>query len=115
MSWTPKSAAAIGLLLAGVAEVPNFYSGMLPSLWTIGHFGQAQSGEARYWIVRGLVISGGLTVTTGFGISLLAKTWAPLIGMSAMAAILTYFYLHALYNGAGAGWGGEGVKAGGQA
>jgi hypothetical protein len=107
MALAPTSAAGVGLLLAGVAEVPNFYSGMLPSLWTIGHFageGGQDAQEAQFWIKRGLIISGALTGATGFGISLLAGSWAPMIGMTAMGVVLTYFYLHALRSGGGASW-----------
>jgi len=98
------SASVLALTILAVAEVPNFFSGLLPSLWTIGHFSQAQNSEARYWIRRGEVMATGLTAGVAVGTSLIAKSWAPAIGMGVMAAVLIALYEHALRNGAGSSW-----------
>jgi hypothetical protein len=95
--------ATLGLTLLAVAEVPNFYSGLLPSLWTIGHFGASEAGEARYWIRRGEVMATGLTAAVAIGTSYIAKSWVPGLAMAAMAVVLLALYEHALRNGAGAG------------
>ncbi len=50
-----RSVESIGLTILTIAEVPNFFSGLLPSLFTIGHFSTDESGEAVYWIRRGEV------------------------------------------------------------
>jgi hypothetical protein len=96
------SAEAVGLTLLAVAEVPNFYSGLLPSLWTIGHFSETENAEANYWIRRGEVMASGLTLAVGVATSVLTKSPLPLIGVIIMAGILLYLYEHALRNGSGA-------------
>lgn len=93
-------AVALGLL--AIAEVPNFYSGLLPSLWTIGHFSQAQNKEARYWIRRGETYATLLSVTVGITTSYLSKSILPLVGVLLMSAALLFLYEHALQNGEGA-------------
>jgi hypothetical protein len=95
-------AAAVGLSLMAVAEVPNFYSGLLPSLWTIGHFSEKQSEEANYWIRRGEVMASCLTLAVGLATALLSHSIIPLVGVVVMAGILIYLYEHALRNGSGA-------------
>jgi hypothetical protein len=97
----PLSAEGVGITLLTVAEVPNFYSGLLPSLFTIGHFGEQESEEARYWIRRGEIWASALTVTMGLAGSILAKSILPFIGCAIMASILLYLYEDALVNGSG--------------
>lgn len=99
----PKLAAgAVALTLLAVAEVPNFFSGLLPSLWTIGHFSASENQEAVYWIRRGEVMAAGLVIVVGVATSMIAGTWIPLVGMLLMAAALIYAYEHALAHGSGA-------------
>lgn len=93
---------AIGLTLLAIAEVPNFYSGLLPSLWTIGHFSESENEEANYWIRRGELMATGLTFAVGVATSVLTKSPLPFIGVIIMAGILLYLYEHALRNGSGA-------------
>ena len=92
----------IALTLMATAEVPNFYSGLLPSLWTIGHFSSDQNKEAHYWIRRGEIHATALTVAIGIGTSILTRSILPLVGTLAMSAFLLYLYEHALHNGANA-------------
>jgi hypothetical protein len=96
------SGEAIGLTLLAVAEVPNFYSGLLPSLWTIGHFSETENEEANYWIRRGEVMASALTLAVGIATSVLTKSPLPMVGVIVMAGILLYLYEHALRNGSGA-------------
>lgn len=97
----PIDATAIGLTILTIAEVPNFYSGLLPSLFTIGHFSDNEDEETLYWIRRGEVNALGLSLGLGVGASLLSKSWWPLFGCIFMSAFLMYHYEHALKNGAG--------------
>ena len=94
----------LALFLIGLAEVPNFYSGLLPSLWTIGHFSDEQDGEAKFWIRRGEIQATCLTIAMGVAISIMSRSIWPLVGMLAMAAYLLYLYEHALQHGAAASW-----------
>lgn len=92
----------IALSLLAIAEVPNFYSGLLPSLWTIGHFSETDNEEACRWIRRGEANATALSVAVGIGVSMLTKSALPLIGNLLMCGILLYLYEHALRSGAGA-------------
>jgi hypothetical protein len=95
---------ALALTLLAVAEVPNFYSGLLPSLWTIGHFSQSENAEAVHWIRRGELMATGLTAAVAVGTSYIARSPWPLIGMAAMSLALLYLYEDALRSGSGAAW-----------
>ncbi|MGH7240422.1 MAG: hypothetical protein ACREHG_10240 [Candidatus Saccharimonadales bacterium] len=92
----------IALALLSIAEVPNFFSGLLPSLWTIGHFSASENKEAVYWIHRGEIIATGLSLAVGLATSIVAKDMLPLIGCAIMTATLLYLYEHALRNGSNA-------------
>lgn len=94
----------VALALLSVAEVPNFFSGLLPSLWTIGHFSASENEEAKYWIRRGEVAATILSVSVGCTVAYLAASLWPLIGTIAMTVILLYLYEHALRSGSGASW-----------
>lgn len=96
-----RSAEAIALTILTIAEVPNMFSGLLPSLFTIGHFGDEESGEAKYWIRRGEYNALGLSLTLGLGASLISKSYMPFVGCVLMSAFLIYHYENALANGAG--------------
>jgi hypothetical protein len=96
-----RSAESIGLTILTIAEVPNFFSGLLPSLFTIGHFSTDESAEAVYWIRRGEVNALGLSLGLGLGASLISKSWMPLVGCVAMSGFLMYHYEHALRHGQG--------------
>lgn len=96
-----RSAESVALTILTIAEVPNFWSGFLPSLFTIGHFSSDESSEAVYWIRRGEANALGLSITLGVGASLISKSWLPLLGTLAMSGFLMYQYEHALRHGAG--------------
>lgn len=97
-------ASTLALTILAAAEVPNFYSGLLPSLWTIAHFGAVESAEARFWIRRGEVMATGLTAAVAVGTSWIAKSWLPGLAMAGMAVALLALYEHALRSGQGASW-----------
>lgn len=96
-----RSTESIALTILTIAEVPNFFSGLLPSLFTIGHFSSGESSEALYWIRRGEVNALGLSILLGVGASLVSKSWMPLFGVLGMSGFLIYHYEHALRNGEG--------------
>lgn len=95
------NAERIGLTILTIAEVPNFFSGLLPSLFTIGHFSTDESSEAVYWIRRGEINALGLSLALGLGASMISKSWLPFAGCLAMSGFLMYHYEHALRHGAG--------------
>lgn len=92
----------IALSLLAVAEVPNFFSGLLPSLWTIGHFSAFENQEAVYWIHRGEIIASILSIVVGGTVAYVGKTILPFLGTLAMTGTLLYLYEHALRNGSNA-------------
>lgn len=96
-----RSAEAVGLTILTIAEVPNFFSGLLPSLFTIGHFSTDESAEAIRWIRRGEVNALGMSLALGLGASLITHNAMPFFGCMAMSAFLMYHYEYALKNGAG--------------
>lgn len=95
-------ASAVALTMMTIAEVPNFYSGLLPSLWTIGHFSSGEDKEAHYWIRRGEVRATALSLAVGIATSILIRSILPIVGVLAMSAFLLYLYEHALNHGANA-------------
>lgn len=96
-----RNAEAIGLTILTIAEVPNMFSGLLPSLFTIGHFSSDESAEAIRWIRRGEINALGLSLALGFGASLISRSAYPFVGCVAMSAFLMYHYEYALRHGAG--------------
>jgi hypothetical protein len=96
-----RSSETIALAIITIAEVPNFFSGLLPSLFTIGHFSNDESEESIYWIRRGEINALGLSLALGLGSSLLSKSAAPFIGSVLMSAFLIYHYETALRSGQG--------------
>jgi hypothetical protein len=96
-----RSAESIALTLLVIAEVPNMFSGLLPSLFTIGTFTDDSDADTLYWIRRGEVNALGLSLTLGLGASIISKQAMPFIGTALMSAFLIYHYEHALRNGKG--------------
>lgn len=89
----------IALTVLVVSEVPNFWSGFLPSLFTIATFSGGDAEKAihtKRWIRRGEIQATGLSVALGISASLLAKKPWPFIGVMLLVAYLAYQYEHAL-------------------
>jgi hypothetical protein len=100
---TPENVALTVLV---IAEIPNFWSGFLPSLFTIATFSggdEAKVAHTKKWIRRGELQAIGLSVALGAGSSLLARQPWPLIGTLAMCAYLAWQYEHALRLGTSGG------------
>jgi hypothetical protein len=89
----------VALTVLVVSEVPNFWSGFLPSLFTIATFsgGDAEKAEhTKRWIRRGEIQATGLSIALGISASLLAGEPWPFIGVVLLICYLAYQYEHAL-------------------
>jgi hypothetical protein len=89
----------IALTVLVVSEVPNFWSGFLPSLFTIATFSggdEEKAAHTKRWIRRGEIQATGLSVALGISASLLAKKPWPFIGVMLLVAYLAYQYETAL-------------------
>jgi hypothetical protein len=94
-----RSTQQVALTILVISEVPNFWSGFLPSLFTIATFSAGDDGKAdhtRRWIRRGEMQAAGLSIALGISASLLAEDPWPFIGVLALIAYLAYQYEHAL-------------------
>lgn len=94
-----RSHQQIALTVLVVSEVPNFWSGFLPSLFTIATFSGGDAEKAAHtkrWIRRGEIQAAGLSVALGVSASLLAEEPWPFIGVLLLIIYLAYQYEHAL-------------------
>jgi len=94
-----RSHQQVALTILVVAEVPNFWSGFLPSLFTIATFSGGDDDKARHtrhWIRRGEIQATGLSLALGISASLLAEEPWPFIGVVLLIGYLAYQYEHAL-------------------
>lgn len=94
-----NSTQDIALTVLVVSEVPNFWSGFLPSLFTIATFSggdAAKVAHTRMWIRRGEIQATGLSILLGLSASILAKKPWPFIGVVLLVFYLAYQYEHAL-------------------
>ena len=101
-----QSTERIALTVLVVSEVPNFWSGFLPSLFTIATFSGGDEAKARHtkrWIRRGEIQATGLSLALGVSASLLAENPLPFIGVVILVLYLAYQYEHALSLGLGGG------------
>lgn len=96
----------VGLFLLSVSEVPNFYSGFLPSLFTIATFSgddEEKKEHTKRWIRRGEMQATGMAITVGVATSILADSPVPIIGVAVMCAYLLWQYERALSGGIDSG------------
>lgn len=92
----------VALFLLSVSETPNFYSGFLPSLFTIATFtgdDEAKAEHTKRWIRRGEIQATGMSITVGVATSILAKSPMPIFGIAIMCAYLLWQYERALSGG----------------
>jgi hypothetical protein len=104
----PEAASSeqIALTVLVVSEVPNFWSGFLPSLFTIATFSGGDPEKAMHtkrWIRRGEIQATGLSIALGISASLLARKPWPFLGVMALIIYLAYQYEHALKLGLSGG------------
>lgn len=96
------NAAGAGMFLLAMGEAPNFYSGFLPSLFTIATFtgdSEEKAEHTKRWIRRGEIQATGMTLIVGAATSLISGTPWPLLGMFLMAIYLVSQYEFALRKG----------------
>jgi hypothetical protein len=94
-----RSNEQVALTVLVVSEVPNFWSGFLPSLFTIATFSggdEAKAAHTKMWIRRGEVQAFGLSIALGVAAAVLAEEPWPFVGVLAMVLYLAYQYEHAL-------------------
>lgn len=92
----------VALTILTVAEVPNFWSGFLPSLFTIATFSggdEEKAAHTKRWIRRGEIQATGLSVALGISASLLAAEPWPFVGVMLLIVYLAWQYEHALKQG----------------
>ena len=97
-----RSHQQVALTVLVVAEVPNFWSGFLPSLFTIATFSggdEAKLEHTKRWIRRGEIQATGLSIALGISASLLAGEPWPFIGVLLLIGYLAYQYENALKKG----------------
>jgi hypothetical protein len=90
-----------GLTLLAASEVPNFLAGMAPSLFTLQHFTDKSSADARAAresMHRAYVVGGGLSLAVGAGASLVSDSWYPLVACAIVLVVLIIQYEWALEN-----------------
>lgn len=101
-----RSHQSIALTILTVAEVPNFWSGFLPSLFTIATFSGGDDGKVQHtkrWIRRGEVQATGLSLALGVAAAILAEEPWPFVGVILLILYLAYQYEHALKLGTSGG------------
>jgi len=95
-------AEAVGLTILTAFEIPNMYSGMLPSLFTISTFSggdEHKQAHTKMWIRRGEIQATAMSLILGAGASALAGSPWPLLATAAMCAYLLWQYERALTGG----------------
>jgi len=94
-------AAGVGLFLMAAAESFNVFSALNSSPWTSENFGAdpEKARSCREYVRLAVAANLGL----GFGTSLLARSWWPLIGTSLVSIWMWGIYERALKRGAVAG------------
>lgn len=89
----------IGISILAAGDAANFYSGALPSFFTISsdffQKGGSQKGNVKR-IRQGEILATGLSLSVGLGASLVAGNWLPLVATSVVCAVLIAGYEFAL-------------------
>lgn len=99
MANEPLGAEGWGIALLVAFEVPNLFSGLLPSLFTISTFTNADAEKARHakkWIRRGEIQAGVVSLGLGIGGAVVTKHPAPILLTIIMIIWLVWQYEHAL-------------------
>lgn len=103
-----RSHESVALTVLVIAEVPNFWSGFLPSLFTIATFSGGDPDKiahTKHWIRRGEIQATGLSIALGVSAAVLAEEPWPFIGVMFLIVYLAYQYEHALRLGLSDGMG----------
>lgn len=92
-------AETLGITILIAFEIPNMYSGLMPSLFTISTFtggDPAKRAHAVKWIRKGEIQATAMSLILGAGASSLAKSPWPFLGAAAMCGYLLWQYESAL-------------------
>lgn len=103
-----RSTEQVALTVLVVSEVPNFWSGFLPSLFTIATFSggdERKQQHTKSWIRRGEIQALGLSIALGIAASILAEEPWPFIGVLLISGYLIWQYEAALRLGIQGGLG----------
>lgn len=95
-------AEAIGLTILTAFEVPNLYSGLLPSQFTIATFSGGDDGKRQHtthWIRKSEIQATAMSLILGAGASVLAKSPYPFLATAMMCGYLLWQYETALRRG----------------
>lgn len=95
-------AGVAGLTIMTAFEVPNMYSGLLPSLFTISTFSGGDAEKAAHtkkWIRKGEFQATGMSLAIGIGAATLVHHPLPFLATAAMCAYLVWQYETALRRG----------------
>lgn len=101
-----RSAEVTALTVLTIAEIPNFWSGFLPSLFTIATFSGGDPEKVAHtkaWIRRGELQAIGLSLALGAGATALSGEPWPLLGTIGMCMYLSWQYETALKKGCESG------------
>lgn len=92
------STEAWGIALLIAFEVPNLFSGLLPSLFTISTFGgdESTAEHTRRWIRRGETQAGIVSLGLGLGGAIVTKSPVPMVLTLGMIVWLVWQYEAAL-------------------
>jgi hypothetical protein len=90
-------AAGVGLFLVAAAESFNIFSAMNSSPWTAENFGadKKKADSCKEYVMWACAANTGL----GVGASLLAGSWWPLVGVTAVTTFMVWIYWRALKRG----------------
>lgn len=102
MASPRRSNESVALTTLVIAEIPNFWSGFLPSLFTIATFSGGDAEKAAHtkqWIRRGEYQAIGLSLCLGLGASYLAEDPWAIAGTVLMCGYLAWQYENALKMG----------------
>ncbi len=91
----------IGISILAAGDAANFYSGALPSFFTISSdFFQGQGSRAGNVkrIRQGEILATALSLSVGLGASLVAGNWLPLLATAAVCTVLVAGYEFALHH-----------------
>ena len=88
------TAGTVGIAILAAGDAANFYSGMLPSLFTLSSafFQEGNKAGNIKRVRQGEVIATGLSLMVGFGASLAAGSALPFWATAATAGVLVLAY-----------------------
>lgn len=98
--------AVLGITILIAFEIPNMFSGLLPSLFTIATFsggGEEKVAHTKKWIRKGEIQATIMSLILGAGASAVAKKPWPFLASAAMCAYLVVQYENALRKGSSDG------------